>query len=94
MAGRWMPGSDDPAALKPPVVLIEPRILDESWYAFADYRQGPCALHYAYLDGSDHGLRIEQEKGFDRDVVSIKTSLDFGAALVDYRGAFRMAQSS
>lgn len=59
----------------------------KAWYVFAD----PAALdtiEYAYLDG-DEGPVVETEPGFRIDGVEIKCRLDFGAGVLDWRGAYR-----
>lgn len=45
-------------------------------------------LVYAYLAGQS-GPRTETRMGFNVDGMEIKVSEDFGAGVVDYRGAAR-----
>lgn len=74
-------------------VVVDPRLdgaytnSAKAWYVFAD----PAALdtiEYAYLDG-DEGPVVETEPGFRIDGVEIKCRLDFGAGVLDWRGAYR-----
>ena len=70
-------------------ILVEPRLDDVSataWYLFADPVQA-AVLEYAYLEG-DEGPYFESRNGFERDVMEIKLRLDFGAGLLDFRGAY------
>jgi hypothetical protein len=95
LAGRWLPAAaseETTAELKNVRVLIEPKITDESWYGFADWRLGTTALEYAFL-GEGDGLRVEQRRGWETDTLEIKTALDVGAGLLDFRGSFRLSQA-
>lgn len=74
-------------------VVVDPRLdgaytnSAKAWYVFAD----PATLdtiEYAYLDG-DEGPVVEAEPGFRIDGVEIKCRLDFGAGVLDWRGAYR-----
>jgi hypothetical protein len=75
-------------SLRSVTVLIEPEITDDSWYGFSPFDH----VEYAYLTGHV-GPRVEQKVGFEIEGVQLKVALDFGAGLIDYRGAYRVAQS-
>lgn len=71
-------------------VIAEPRLDADSavqWYMFADPAQIDV-LEYAFLQGSD-GPVLETREGFDVDGMELKARLDFGAAMLDHRGAYR-----
>lgn len=73
--------------------LVEPRLdaagITDSWYLFADpMSANGTVLVYAYLAGQS-GPRTETRMGFNVDGMEIKVSEDFGAGVVDYRGAAR-----
>lgn len=73
-------------------LLVDPRldaISETAWYLFADPAVLPC-LEYAHLE-AEQGLFTEIENGFDTDSVRIKARLDFGAGVLDFRGAFKNA---
>ncbi len=73
-------------------LLVDPRldaISATAWYLFADPNVLPC-LEYAHLEEAQ-GLYTEIENGFEVDGVKIKARLDFGAGVLDYRGAFKNA---
>lgn len=69
-------------------IIVEPRLDATSavdWYVFAD----PAAIdiiEYAYLAGQD-GVYLEQQIGFTVDGIEIKARQDFGAGVLDFRGA-------
>jgi HK97 family phage prohead protease len=70
-------------------VLVDPRLDAKSltrWYLFADPQRTPC-LEYAYLSNAE-GVQIEQKAGFEVDGLQIKARIDFGAAAIDFRGAW------
>jgi hypothetical protein len=76
-----------PASIKSLQVESEPRLSDNSATAF--YLAGdPGAIDtlvYSYLEGQE-GAYIESRMGFDVDGMEVKCRLDFGAAVVDFRG--------
>ncbi len=71
-------------------VVAEPRLDADSllqWYLFTD----PGALdviEYAFLSGAE-GPVLETREGFDVDGMELKARLDFGAAVLEFRGAYR-----
>ena len=68
------------------IVVVDPRITDNRWYLFA--QPGLVdTIEYAYLEG-EAGMFIETREGFEVDGMEIKGRLVFGAAFVDYRGAY------
>lgn len=77
-----------PGSLRSVTVLVEPEITDDSWYGFSQYD----TVEYAYLAGSE-GPRLEQKIGFEIEGIALKVALDFGVAIIDYRGCYRQAQS-
>nr|WP_255724088.1 Mu-like prophage major head subunit gpT family protein [Terrimonas ginsenosidimutans] len=71
-------------------VISEVRLSRNSpiaWYMFADPATVEGAM-YCYLDGEE-GLRNEGRVNFDDDSVETKSSLEFGVANWDYRGAYK-----
>ncbi len=67
-------------------LLVEPRIEDDSWFVFADPANYPV-LEHAYLSGAP-GPQMASENGFEIMGVRFRVSLDFGAGVIDYRGAY------
>lgn len=68
------------------VVIVDARITDNRWYLFADPSMVDT-IEYAYLEGED-GMFTETREGFDVDGMELKARLVFGAAWIDYRGAY------
>lgn len=75
-----------PASIRGLTPITEPR-LDGSATAF--YLAADPAtvdtIEYAYLEGQE-GAYIETRQGFDVDGMEVKCRLDFGAAVIDFRG--------
>jgi len=72
--------------------VVDPRLDAKSstrWYLFANPAVLPV-LEYAYLAGQP-GLYIETRVGFNIDGLEVKARLDFGAGVIDYRGAYANA---
>lgn len=70
-------------------VIAEPRLDATSataWYLFADPAVRPVLIA-VYLAGNE-GVFSETRQGFDIDGVEWKARMDFGAGVVDYRGAY------
>ncbi|MEC5321760.1 prohead protease/major capsid protein fusion protein [Aurantimonas sp. A3-2-R12] len=67
-------------------LLVEPRIVDSSWYVFADPAVLPT-LEYAYLS-SAQGPQMASREGWNTLGVEFRVVLDFGAGAVDWRGAY------
>lgn len=68
-------------------VIVDARITGNQWYLYA----APGAVdtfEYAYLEGEE-GVFTETREGFEVDGMEIKARLVFGAAWIDYRGAYR-----
>jgi hypothetical protein len=70
-------------------VIAEPRLDTASatgWYLFADPNVRPVLIA-VYLAGNE-GVFSETRQGFDIDGVEWKARMDFGAGVVDFRGAY------
>ncbi|WP_234462960.1 prohead protease/major capsid protein fusion protein [Stutzerimonas frequens] len=70
-------------------VIVDARITGNQWYLFA----APGLVdtfEYAYLEG-EQGVFTETREGFEVDGMEIKARLVFGAAWIDYRGAYKNA---
>lgn len=71
-------------------VIVEPRLDAASttaWYSFADPSQVDV-IEYAYLAGQE-GIYTETRVGFDVDGIEMKVRTDFGAQILDWRGAYK-----
>jgi phage major head subunit gpT-like protein len=69
------------------VVIVDGRITGNQWYLFTE----PGLIdtfEYAYLEG-EPGVFTETREGFEVDGMEIKARLVFGAAWIDYRGAYK-----
>jgi len=70
-------------------VIVDARISGNQWYLYA----APGVVdtfEYAYLEG-EQGVFTETREGFEVDGMEIKARLVFGAAWIDYRGAYKNA---
>lgn len=70
-------------------VIVDARITGNQWYLFS----APGLVdtfEYAYLEG-EQGVFTETREGFEVDGMEIKARLVFGAAWIDYRGAYKNA---
>ncbi|AOF97123.1 caudovirus prohead protease family protein [Sphingobium sp. RAC03] len=67
--------------------LVDPRLDALPWYLFADPIASPV-LEYAYLEGHE-GPRVEMQDGWTTLGTSFRVYMDFGAGLVDWRGAYK-----
>ena len=67
------------------VLLVEPRISDDSFYVFADPARLP-GFSYAYLSGQP-GPQIQRQEMWDQLGVSFRVFEDFGCGWVDWRAA-------
>ncbi|MDH0640624.1 Mu-like prophage major head subunit gpT family protein [Pseudomonas sp. GD03860] len=68
-------------------VIVDARITGNQWYLYA----APGAIdtfEYAYLEG-EQGVFTETREGFEVDGMEIKARLVFGAANIDFRGAYK-----
>jgi hypothetical protein len=70
-------------------LLVEPRLSGNGWYVFTDPAALPV-LEYAYLS-SAQGPQMASREGWDVLGVEFRVVLDFGAGVVDHRGAYRNA---
>lgn len=68
-------------------LLVDPRLSALPWYLFADPIAAPV-MEYAYLDGHE-GPKIEMQDGWTTLGTSFRVYMDFGAGLVDWRGAYK-----
>lgn len=66
-------------------IVGTPRLAGTRWYMFADPAVSPV-IEVAFLDGVQEPF-LEQQIGFDVDGTRYKVRLDYGVAVVDYRGA-------
>jgi phage major head subunit gpT-like protein len=70
-------------------LLVEPRLSGNSWYLFADPASLPV-LEYAYLSSAP-GPQMTSREGWDVLGMEFRVVLDYGAGIVDHRGAFKNA---
>jgi phage head maturation protease len=68
-------------------VLVEPRIAGNEWYVAARPSVLPW-LQYRYLQ-SARGPQISTRPGFDTMGLEVRVALDYGAGVIDYRGAYK-----
>jgi phage major head subunit gpT-like protein len=69
------------------IVIVDARITGNQWYLYA----APSTIdtfEYAYLEGEE-GVFTETREGFEVDGMEIKARLVFGAANIDFRGAYK-----
>jgi len=66
-------------------VVGTPRLTGNRYYFFADPAVAPV-IEVAFLDGVQEPY-LERQDGFDVDGVRYKVRIDYGVAVVDYRGA-------
>lgn len=69
------------------IVIVDARITGNQWYLFTEPGLVDT-FEYAYLEG-EQGVFTETREGFEVDGVEIKARLVFGAAWIDYRGAYK-----
>lgn len=69
--------------------LVDPRLSAGFWYLFADPSFVPT-MEYASRNNSD-GPIMEMQNGWDVLGVAFRVHEDFGAGIVDWRGAYRQA---
>lgn len=67
-------------------VVGSPRIATTNWYMFCDPTVAPVT-EVAFLDGNQEPY-IELQQGFEVDGARYKVRLDYGTAVIDYRGAY------
>jgi len=67
--------------------LIDPRLDADPWYLFADPGMVPV-LEHAYLHGKS-GPTVEMQRGWNTLGQEFRVYMDFGAGVVDPRGAFK-----
>lgn len=70
-------------------LLVEPRLSGNGWYIFADPAAMPV-IEYSYLS-SAQGPQMASREGWDVLGVEFRVILDFGAGVLDHRGAYRNA---
>lgn len=70
-------------------VIVDARITGNQWYLYAAPGMVDT-FEYAYLEG-EQGVFTETREGFEVDGMEIKARLVFGAAWIDYRGAYKNA---
>jgi HK97 family phage prohead protease len=67
--------------------LIDPRLSADPWYLFADPGMVPV-LEHSYLHGKS-GPTVEMQPGWNTLGQEFRVYMDFGAGVVDPRGAFK-----
>ncbi len=67
-------------------LIVEPRLAGNKWYLFADPAQLPV-LEHAFLEGQ-RGPQVTTEQSTDVLGVTFCCVHDFGAAAIDWRGAY------
>lgn len=70
------------------MVLIVDANLDDEWYIFADPALSPV-LAYGYVNGGA-APTFATDRRFESDSLRFRMQLDFGAGVVDYRGAYKV----
>ncbi|GLK54345.1 HK97 family phage prohead protease [Methylopila capsulata] len=68
-------------------LLVEPRIMDDSWFVFADPATAPV-LEYSYLSSAP-GPQMSEREGWEVLSREFRVVLDFGAGALDWRGVVR-----
>lgn len=68
-------------------VISDPRLTGNAWYLTTTPQQLEM-IKFAYLEGQE-GVYTEEETDFNTDNIKIKVRLDFGAAIMDYRGFYK-----
>ncbi|MFD2030611.1 hypothetical protein ACFSKM_10505 [Ancylobacter dichloromethanicus] len=66
-------------------LVVDANIVGTAWYIFADPAAAPTAV-YGYVSGAE-GPQIRTEIDFDTRAVKVAAGLDFGAGVIDFRGA-------
>jgi hypothetical protein len=67
-------------------LLVEPRITTSAWWVFCAPSELPV-IEYAYLS-SAQGPQIASREGFDVLGLELRVIEDFGAGVIDWRGAY------
>ena len=70
-------------------LLVEPRLSGNAWYVWSDPASLPT-LEFAYLS-SAQGPQMASREGWDTLGTEFRVLLDFGAGVVDHRGAYANA---
>ncbi|WP_411905978.1 prohead protease/major capsid protein fusion protein [Rhizobium mayense] len=68
-------------------LLVEPRIEDASWYVFASPTNA-AVMEWAHLSSAP-GPQIAYREGFETLGTDFRVHLDFGAGVIDFRGAYK-----
>ncbi|GGD12053.1 prohead protease/major capsid protein fusion protein [Aureimonas glaciei] len=68
-------------------LLVEPRITGKEWYVMASPASYPV-LEHAYLSSAP-GPQMSSRDGWDVLATEFRVVLDFGAGVVDWRGAYK-----
>ena len=72
-------------------IIVDPRLSDTNnpWYVFAaPVGMGSRVIEHSYLAGSS-GPQIATQDRFTTAGIDIRIMHDFGAGLLDYRGAYK-----
>lgn len=69
------------------ILVVDPRLTGRRWYLFADPAAFPV-LEYATLDGAED-VFVDTRQRWNPDGVETKVRVDFGAAALDGRGAYK-----
>lgn len=80
------------ARMRSAVLHIEPLVVAQDWFAFADYNQVDH-FEFAYLAGNE-GPQFEQRYNFETDGLELKVTLDFGVGCIDDAGAYMLDNSA
>jgi phage major head subunit gpT-like protein len=67
-------------------ILVEPRLTGNRWYLFASPAVLPV-LEYSYLSSAP-GPQMQSREGFDVLGIEFRVILDYGAGVLDWRGAY------
>lgn len=69
-------------------LVVDPRLIGNAWYLFADPEQHPV-LEYATLQGQGDSVFTETRMGFEVDGLQMKARIDWGGGYANYRGAYK-----
>ncbi|MGA0564979.1 prohead protease/major capsid protein fusion protein [Ancylobacter sp. VNQ12] len=70
-------------------LVVDANITGNEWYLFAAPGAAPTVV-YGYVNGSN-GPEVRTEVDFDTRAVKVAAGMDFGAGVIDFRGAYKNA---